>query len=100
MGSAVASIHPIQAAGMLTVLAPAKLNLTLEVLAKRPDGFHEIRSVIQTINLCDSLHLQLSQDIRLTCDEPDWIAEESLIPKAISLLQKTTGCSKGVAIGW
>jgi len=44
---------------MLTVLAPAKLNLTLEVLAKRPDGFHEIRSVIQTINLCDSLRFQL-----------------------------------------
>jgi len=33
---------------MLTVLAPVKLNLTLEVLAKRPDGFHEIRSIIQT----------------------------------------------------
>ena len=36
---------------MLTILAPAKLNLTLEVLAKRPDGFHEIRSIIPTINL-------------------------------------------------
>ncbi|MFC2046672.1 4-diphosphocytidyl-2C-methyl-D-erythritol kinase, partial [Chloroflexota bacterium] len=46
---------------MLTILAPAKLNLTLEVLAKRQDGFHEIRSVIQSINLCDHLTFQLSQ---------------------------------------
>ncbi|MFC1870391.1 4-diphosphocytidyl-2C-methyl-D-erythritol kinase, partial [Chloroflexota bacterium] len=39
---------------MLTIQAPAKINLTLEVLAKRQDGFHEIRSVMQAINLCDS----------------------------------------------
>jgi 4-diphosphocytidyl-2-C-methyl-D-erythritol kinase len=32
---------------MLTIAAPAKLNLTLEVLDKRPDGYHEIRSVVQ-----------------------------------------------------
>jgi len=83
---------------MLTVLAPAKLNLTLEVLAKRPDGFHEIRSVIQTINLCDSLRFQLSQDIEFKCDEPDWIPEKSLISKAASLLQQATGCSKGATI--
>ena len=46
---------------MLTVLAPAKINLTLEVLAKRQDGFHEIRSVIQTVNLCDGLRFRLSR---------------------------------------
>ncbi|GAI22628.1 unnamed protein product, partial [marine sediment metagenome] len=45
---------------MLTVLAPAKINLTLEVLDQRPDGYHQIRSVIQTINLCDSLLFRLS----------------------------------------
>ena len=83
---------------MLTMLAPAKLNLTLEVLAKRPDGFHEIRSVAQTIGLYDSLHFRLNQNIEFGCDEPDWVPEESLISKAISLLQETTGCSKGAAI--
>jgi hypothetical protein len=36
---------------MLTLKAPAKINLTLEVLGKRTDGFHEIRSVLQTIDL-------------------------------------------------
>ncbi len=83
---------------MLTVLAPAKLNLTLEVLAKRRDGFHEIRSVIQTINLCDSLRLQLSQNIEFKSDAPNWIPGESLVAKATSLLQEVTGCTKGVTI--
>jgi len=83
---------------MLTVLAPAKLNLTLEVLAKRPDGFHEIRSVIQTINLCDTLHFQLSQGIEFKCNQPDWIPEDSLVSRAVSLLQQTTGCLKGTTI--
>ena len=83
---------------MLTVLAPAKLNLTLEVLAKRPDGFHEIRSVIQTVNLCDSLRFQLSQNIGFQSDMPNWIAEESLVSKAVSLLQEATGGAKGVTI--
>ncbi len=83
---------------MLTVPAPAKLNLTLEVLAKRPDGFHEIRSVIQTVNLCDSLRFQLSRNVEFKCDAPDWIPEESLISKATGLLQTATGCSKGATI--
>ena len=83
---------------MLTVLAPAKLNLTLEVLAKRPDGFHEIRSVVQAINLQDSLHFSSSQDIKFSCDKRDWIAKESLISRATSLLQETTKSPKGATI--
>ena len=83
---------------MLTVLAPAKLNLTLEVLAKRRDGFHEVRSVIQTINLCDSLRLQLSQNIEFKSDAPNWIPGESLVAKATSLLQEVTGSTKGATI--
>ncbi len=83
---------------MLTVLAPAKINLTLEVLAKRQDGFHEIRSVIQTINLCDSLHFQLSQNIEFKCDVPNWIPEESLVSRATGLLQEVTGCAKWATI--
>ena len=83
---------------MLTVLAPAKLNLTLEVLAKRQDGFHEIRSVIQIINLCDSLHFQLSQGIEFKSNMPDWIPEDSLVSRAASLIQEATGCRKGATI--
>ncbi len=83
---------------MITVLAPAKLNLTLEVLTKRRDGFHEIRGVIQTINLCDSFHFQLGQNIEFKSDMSEWIPEESLVSKAASLLRKATECTKGATI--
>ncbi len=83
---------------MLTILAPAKLNLTLEVLAKRPDGFHEIRSVIQTINLCDRLRFQLNHNIEFRCSKPDWIAADSLVSRAASLLRQATGCGNGAII--
>ncbi len=39
---------------MLKVVAPAKINLTLEVLKKREDGYHEIRSIVQTLSLHDA----------------------------------------------
>ena len=83
---------------MLEVLAPAKLNLTLEVLAKREDGFHEIRSVVQTINLCDTLRFRLSDSTRFSCADTGWSATESLIAKAVALLREAVGCSKGVLI--
>ncbi len=83
---------------MLTILAPAKLNLTLEVLGDYQDGFHEIRSVIQTISLCDSLHFQLGQNMEFKSDMPDWIPEESLVSKTAGLIRKATGCTKGVTV--
>ncbi len=83
---------------MLTVLAPAKINLTLEVLRQCPDGHHQIRSVIQTINLCDSLLFRSSHNIEFGCDNPDFVPEESLVSKATALLQQATGCSKGARI--
>jgi 4-diphosphocytidyl-2-C-methyl-D-erythritol kinase len=83
---------------MLTVRAPAKLNLTLEILCKREDGFHEILSAIQTIDLCDVLSFQSSNSVEIKSDSIDWIAEKSLVSKAVSLLQETTGCSNGVKI--
>ncbi|MFC2041715.1 4-(cytidine 5'-diphospho)-2-C-methyl-D-erythritol kinase [Chloroflexota bacterium] len=83
---------------MLTIKAPAKINLTLEVLGKRQDGFHEIRSVIQTINLCDSLSFQPGEAVRFESSLPDWKAEESLVSRAASLIQGITGCSKGATI--
>ena len=83
---------------MLTVLAAAKINLTLEVLGERPDGYHEIRGVIQSIDLCDRLHFRLSRNIKFRCDSPSFVWEESLISHATALLQQATGCAKGATI--
>jgi len=83
---------------MVTVAALAKINLTLEVLGKRPDGFHEIRSVLQAIDLCDHLHLEVGSDIAFRCAMPDWSVEKSLASKAVGLLQEATGCKKGATV--
>ena len=83
---------------MPDIKAPAKINLTLEVLAERPDGFHEIRSVIQTIGLYDSLHFRSSRQLRFSCDSPDFIVEESLVTRAAAMLQEASGFAKGATI--
>ena len=84
--------------GMLTISAPAKLNLTLEVLARRPDGYHEIRSVIQTISLCERLSFEASRSVDIRSDSPQWSAEKSLVSRAVNLVRETSGVSQGIAI--
>jgi 4-diphosphocytidyl-2-C-methyl-D-erythritol kinase len=83
---------------MLTVAAPAKINLTLEVLKKREDSYHQIASVIQAIELCDLLSFETGSGIEVICDNPEWQAGESLIPKAANLLCEHSACIKGVKI--
>ena len=43
--------------GKLTVEARAKINLTLEILGKRPDGYHDLRSIVMPVSLCDTIQL-------------------------------------------
>ena len=83
---------------MLTVEAPAKINLTLEVLSKRADGFHEIRSVMQAVSLCDVLSFSKADKTSIRCDMEGWSAEKSLVSRAVNLLREATGCTGGVAI--
>jgi 4-diphosphocytidyl-2-C-methyl-D-erythritol kinase len=83
---------------MLTISAPAKINLTLEVLAKRPDGFHTIRSVIQAVNLCDSLSFSPSDKIEVVSNNSDFDPEKSLISGAAALLQQELGSARGARI--
>ncbi len=81
---------------MLTVEAPAKINLVLEVLGKDGDH-HRISSIIQTISLYDVLKFQLAEGISFECSEPD-LVQDNLVVAAAMLLRKTAGCSKGVQI--
>lgn len=50
----------------VTIEAPAKLNLFLEILVKRPDGFHEIETLMAAVQVCDSLRLRARADGQLT----------------------------------
>jgi 4-diphosphocytidyl-2-C-methyl-D-erythritol kinase len=83
---------------MLSLRAPAKINLTLEVLGKRNDGFHEIRSVFQTIDLSDTLRFQTAEHTAYHCDIPGWQPEYSLVSRAVAILQEHTRPTKNVEI--
>jgi len=78
--------------------AYAKINLTLEVIGKREDGYHEIASVIQAIDLCDILSFQPREHIYLACEVPQLVSPNNLVFKAAKLLQDFTGSSGGAAI--
>ncbi|MFZ9850677.1 MAG: 4-(cytidine 5'-diphospho)-2-C-methyl-D-erythritol kinase, partial [Vulcanococcus sp.] len=86
----------------LLVSAPAKINLHLEVLGLRPDGFHELAMVMQTIDLADTLSLRPTADgsIRLQCDRTDLPTDgRNLIVRAGELLRARCGLPElGAAI--
>ena len=78
----------------LSVRAPAKINLHLEVLGLRPDGFHELAMVMQAIDLADTLELAPTADgrISLQCDRPELPTDGSnLIVRAGELLRARAG---------
>jgi len=70
-------------------LSPAKINLFFRVLLKRPDGFHEIASVFQAIDLCDVLTFVNHPRDLLTCSDSSLPCDESnLVMKALSLFRQ------------
>ena len=84
----------------LTLKSPAKINLFLEVLKKRDDGYHEILSLIQAVDLCDELVLQKKETgVVISCDYPDCPTDESnLAFKAASMLLEEETTKEGVSI--
>ena len=81
--------------------SPAKINLTLRVVGKRDDGFHEIESLIARIDLCDTVNVSPRDDGRLTleCDEPSIPADESnLALKAAAILRDKAATPRGAHI--
>jgi 4-diphosphocytidyl-2-C-methyl-D-erythritol kinase len=82
------------------VRAFAKVNLTLDVLGRRADGYHELASVMQTVALADTLSFQPLADGRLEffCDVPELNGPENLVCRAAHLLREATGCRRGARI--
>jgi 4-diphosphocytidyl-2-C-methyl-D-erythritol kinase len=72
----------------------AKINWMLRIFGRRPDGYHEVATMLQSISLCDELTFELRQDreISLTCDDPQIPVDDSnLIVRAAKALQKSAG---------
>jgi 4-diphosphocytidyl-2-C-methyl-D-erythritol kinase len=85
----------------ISLHAPAKINLRLDVLGKRPDGYHEIRTWIYPISLADELHIEKvrSAQITISCAHPDLpLGEENLAYRAAALFLKEHALSGGVQI--
>jgi 4-diphosphocytidyl-2-C-methyl-D-erythritol kinase len=85
----------------ISVKAPAKINLTLDVLAKRPDGYHEVEMVMTTVDLADRVDLTLRQDGAITLDcsasfVPDDIRNHAY--KAAVLLRERYQVRQGVHV--
>ena len=84
----------------IVVASPAKINLFLEIIGRRPDGFHEIESIMQLVDLCDEVHLRRRRDgIRLQvsgADLPE--GRGNLAYRAAALALEEAGLSDGVEI--
>lgn len=80
--------------GGLECLAPAKLNLFLEVLGKRPDGYHELETLMVAVDLHDTLTFADGEPGRITlrCDDPTLpIGRENLVVRAAERLRSEAG---------
>jgi 4-diphosphocytidyl-2-C-methyl-D-erythritol kinase len=80
MPSREAAINPQPSPSEITVFAPAKINMILRILDRRPDGFHNLWSIMQTVALEDEVQIRLRagrQDIQLRCDATQLAADHS-----------------------
>ena len=87
----------------LTIKAPAKINLTLDVTGRRPNGYHDLSMIMQTIDLYDELSFQLipQEKIEFTMNKelPDKIPpEKNLVYKAATLMRQRFNIKDGIKI--
>ena len=82
----------------MKVAAYAKLNLTLEVLGRRTDGYHNISTVMQSIDLADELTIRPAADLRVECDDPALQGPGNLVGRAAAALAESGGRRLGAYI--
>lgn len=77
---------------MITLISPAKINLFLQILHRRDDGFHQLATLMQTVDLFDILHFSLANQDELTCDDRSLPTDtNNLVLKAASLYRRLSG---------
>jgi 4-diphosphocytidyl-2-C-methyl-D-erythritol kinase len=80
--------------------APAKLNLFLHILGRRPDGYHELQTCFQFVDLCDEIAIEVRADgrIRRAVEIPGLPAETDLCIRAANALKEASGVTLGADI--
>jgi 4-diphosphocytidyl-2-C-methyl-D-erythritol kinase len=73
----------------LEVPAFAKINLTLEVLGRRDDGYHEVKTILQTVDLADRLDIQPAPALLVECNDPALNGEDNLVWQAAAALAES-----------
>lgn len=72
----------------MEIPAYAKLNLTFEVLDRRSDGFHQVTTIMQTVDLADVLQIEPASKLAVECEYPDLAGNQNLVWKAATELAK------------
>ena len=82
----------------ITLQAPAKLNLTLDITGLAPNGYHTLDMVMHTVSLCDTVTVEPADEIKLVC--PDWLPNgpKNLAWRAAELLREHAGVGRGALI--
>ncbi len=83
---------------MITAQAYAKINITFEVLGRRKDGYHDVASVLQEIDLKDTLKFELAPSLSIECDDVALRSSDNLVLKAARLLQQEAAYKGGAKI--
>ena len=85
---------------MLAKASCCKVNLLLNILGKRPDGYHELETVIHPVNLCDRLEFERAANgIHLKCSDPRLpVNSKNLVFRAAALFLQSAGVSEGIRI--
>jgi 4-diphosphocytidyl-2-C-methyl-D-erythritol kinase len=85
----------------ITLSAPAKINISLRILGERPDGFHDLESLMAPIALADQIEIAhgSGREIVLACNDPELpLGSENLCVKAAEAFRSVTGLDHGISI--
>ncbi len=84
----------------LELSSPCKVNLLLNILGRRPDGFHELETVLQPVPVCDQLRFERRAfGLHLTCSDPSLPVDGgNLVHRAAEAFRSVAGIAEGVAI--
>lgn len=82
----------------MKIKANAKVNLSLDVTGKRPDGYHTLESVFQSVSLCDYLTISLCDKTSVICSDNSVNGEDNLCFKAAELFFEATNIESGAKI--